>query len=98
MYRQLPVTLKYIPLISMMYSSIFAHKCASSTLLVVGEVSRQENGSEGGDGEEGLGKVEEKTCSYVPKGTPGCIFKLANNQLIFKEEIKARSAEDVLWK
>lgn len=51
----------------------------------MGEHSKQENGSEEGDGGEGLGKAEEKIFCHVPRGTPECVFKLTNQQLIFKE-------------
>lgn len=36
-------------------------------------------------------------CVYVPWGPPACVFKLANQQLIF-EEIKARLVENTVWK
>lgn len=38
---------------------------------------------------------KKKIFIYVLRGAPGCVFKLANQQLIFKEEVKPRSAEKV---
>lgn len=68
------------------------YKFDSSTLLVVDEDSKQKNGCKWGDGEGELRIEEEKMCSPVPKER---IFKLANQQLIFKQEIKTWSAENV---
>lgn len=36
-------------------------------------------------------------CIYVSWGPPTCVFKLANQKLIFKE-IKARLVENGVWK
>lgn len=62
----------------------------------MGEDSRQENGSERETGGELNNK--KKVYIYVPRGAAGCVFKLANQQLIFKEEVKPRPAENAVWK
>lgn len=43
-------------------------------------------------------QIKKNPWRYVRNGTPEQVFKLPNQQLIFKEEIKARSAENMLWK